>query len=226
MYTAPHDEHYFRVGLSAASAVDRALTHRTNPRVDSVLDLPCGHGRVARILRAKFPDAALTVCDIDRPGVDFCASEFNAKGIYSQNPFKGFDLGEKFDLIWVGSLVTHLNEALVIEFYEFLLRHLNAGGVAIVTNHGAYVAGKMSLAVRVDQQIYAMDKGSMDKMLRSYHGTGFGFNPYKGGTDYGTSISTEAWTRQRIRMAGGRTMEYLPHFWDNHQDVAIFGHGL
>src|SRR4051812_20897648 len=55
----PHDamhvgdgEHYLRVGLSAMRCI-RAATAGTPRRI---LDLPCGHGRVLRMLRAAYPD--------------------------------------------------------------------------------------------------------------------------------------------------------------------------
>ena len=49
-----------------------------------MLDFACGHGRVMRTLKAAFPDALLTACDIDRDGVDFCARTFGAAPVYFQ----------------------------------------------------------------------------------------------------------------------------------------------
>ncbi|MGG5887557.1 methyltransferase [Falsiroseomonas sp. HC035] len=36
-----------------------------------ILDLPCGFGRVTRVLRVRFPHASITACDLDREGVEF-----------------------------------------------------------------------------------------------------------------------------------------------------------
>src|SRR5215203_6248118 len=97
------DGHYVSVGLSALRAIEDALSDaRVPPR--RILDLPCGHGRVTRMLRARFPDAAITVCDIDRGGVDFAASRFGARAVYSVEDFGALDLEESYDLVWVGSL--------------------------------------------------------------------------------------------------------------------------
>src|SRR5437016_1497182 len=102
--------HYISVGLSALKIFEYAITEGFIPSsgLRSILDLPCGHGRVSRILRSRFPGANLTVCDIDRDGVDFCVNRLGARGVYSCADFDKLDLGELFDLIWVGSLITHL----------------------------------------------------------------------------------------------------------------------
>ena len=99
-------EHYVGVGLSALKIFEYAITEGfiRPDGLQSILDLPCGHGRVARVLRSRFPDADLTVCDLDRDGVDFCVNRLGARGVYSIMDFDKLDLGELFDLIWVGSL--------------------------------------------------------------------------------------------------------------------------
>jgi len=115
---------YYDVGKSALNCVRSALaTARGEPasfpdipsavrsslatahvEPTSILDLPSGHGRVCRMLRAAFPDAHLTVCDLDRDAVDFCAAEFNATPVYSQEDISSVSLDQSFDLIWCGSL--------------------------------------------------------------------------------------------------------------------------
>ena len=63
---------YFDIGRSALDCITRALAaaHIVPQRI---LDLPCGHGRVCRMLTAAYPAARVTVCHLDRDGVDFCA---------------------------------------------------------------------------------------------------------------------------------------------------------
>ena len=65
----------------------------------SILDLPCGHGRVARHLRVRFPGSQLICCDINRDGVDFCQSSYAATGMYSNAELDvHFDHYESFTL--------------------------------------------------------------------------------------------------------------------------------
>src|SRR5262249_37742284 len=99
--------HYFAVGRSALWNIARTLDHTAggSSQPKRILDLPCGHGRVLRYLRAAFPEAEITACDLLADGVDFCASTFGAIGVYSDTDLSLIKLPkDNFDLIWVGSL--------------------------------------------------------------------------------------------------------------------------
>ena len=50
-------EHYFHVGEFALECIMSAMsTVKKSPDdIKSILDLPCGYGRVQRILKAEFP---------------------------------------------------------------------------------------------------------------------------------------------------------------------------
>jgi hypothetical protein len=50
-------EHYFRVGLEALQYIQVAVVAAGTGAPNRILDLPCGHGRVLRMLRAAFPKA-------------------------------------------------------------------------------------------------------------------------------------------------------------------------
>src|SRR5262245_34363542 len=95
---SPYDEmfagdrdHYFHVGQSALECVRRCIVaaRRSEQTIARILDLPCGHGRVLRFLRAAFPAAIVTACDLRRDAVSYCAKTFNALPINSdENPLK------------------------------------------------------------------------------------------------------------------------------------------
>src|SRR4030081_2351056 len=61
--------HYYKVGLSAIQCIDQALAQANLTEVRTILDLPSGSGRVLRFLLARFPDAKITACDIQRGAV-------------------------------------------------------------------------------------------------------------------------------------------------------------
>lgn len=77
MYDGP--ESYFANARQALDCVRLAALAAEKSKVWDLLDLPCGHGRILRMLKAEYPDARLTCCDIDRDGVDFCAKLFGAR---------------------------------------------------------------------------------------------------------------------------------------------------
>src|SRR5262245_24453791 len=71
---------YMGVGISAAQMIYSSLNFAPTHRVSRVLDFGCGYGRVARHIRAMFPEATLFVADIEEAAVQFCAARFNGKG--------------------------------------------------------------------------------------------------------------------------------------------------
>lgn len=106
-----NNQWYSDVGRSAVEVILAAIMSSYVHTVDNVLDLPCGHGRVLRHLVKMFPNATIHACDLDTDGVEYCASRFGANPVVSVPELTEVDFGVKFDLIWVGSLFTHVSEA-------------------------------------------------------------------------------------------------------------------
>lgn len=218
------DSHYLSVGQSALAAVERAL-NGVEPR--NILDLPCGFGRVTRALRARFPRAAITVSDLDRPGVDFSAREFNARAAYSVRDFRDLDLGEAYDLIWVGSLMTHLPAAQTQHLLSALRRHLSPGGTALVTLQGP------SVIPFLRETGYGLPPGGAEAVIEGYERTGFGYCDYQGGKDlygvsltndnYGISLTGESWMSATLEECGLQLQTYEVQAWDDHHDIAVMG---
>jgi cyclopropane fatty-acyl-phospholipid synthase-like methyltransferase len=211
-------KHYLDVGLSALSVIRRYTDFRVHPVV-SILDMPCGYGRVARALRAHYPEARMTVCDLDQKGVDFCAASFSARGVYSNTDFDVLDLNEQYDLIWVGSLITHLDADTTARFCRFLVRQLSENGTAVVSSHGAYVAGRMREALKNEALLYGLKRDAMVSLLESYFVSGYGYADFPNAKGYGISLISADWLRQAISDAQGSMTEYLSHIWDRHHDI-------
>jgi SAM-dependent methyltransferase len=224
LYVCPADEmykrndkrHYFAVGRSALANVRTALEEADAPAPQSILDLPCGHGRVLRFLHAAYPAARFTACDILRDGVNFCAATFGAEPVYSSEDVSRIALRRRFDLIWCGSLVTHLDAPRWIEFLRLFARVLKPGGVCVFTAHGQYVAECM----RDRQWRYGIP--DHDRLLADWTAKGFAYQSYAEQPGYGISLSTEAWIREQIaRVPKLRWVAHHPCGWDNHQDVVV-----
>lgn len=105
-----HDGHYLSVGYSAMHIIVKALLANLRRPPRSVLDFPCGSGRVTRHLRAMFPDANIGACDLYGNHVDFCAAHFAATPFISRENVDELDLGAEWDLVFCGSLLSHLPE--------------------------------------------------------------------------------------------------------------------
>jgi SAM-dependent methyltransferase len=183
----------------------------TDPR--RILDLPCGHGRVLRMLAAVFPDAALTAADLDRGGVDFCARRFGATPVYAPADPRELALpAASFDLIWCGSLITHLDEAATLALLEALAAALAPGGRLLVTTHGDWVAERLAAG----EATYELDEAGVERVLDGYRATGFGYADYPSSPGYGVTVTSAAWLREHSPLP---VVHFAERGWDAHQDV-------
>jgi len=217
MYTGD-GRHYFKVGLSAIRSIEEAIDAARIGSVKRILDLPCGHGRVLRFLVRRFPQAEITASDLDRKGVDFCADVFGTEAIYSSPSLDQFSLQGQFDLIWCGSLVTHLNDAGIRALLAFFARHLQPDGLLIFTTHGEQVIQRL-LAREFE---YGIAGESVAPIIEAYRKEGFGFADYPGASAYGVSLTSPEWIRRAAAEVGLGEVYFRARGWDDHQDVYGF----
>ena len=179
MYSGDGAE-YLKAGLSAVACIDDVLRAFTPPEIKSVLDMPSGYGRELRFLVRRFPAATFTACDIQPGAVDFCAREFGARPVTSQPDVRAVAFETNFDLVWCGSLITHLDTTATLELLELFARHLNPSGVAIFTTNGDYVANKMLH----EGATYDLPEDYIPPITASYAATGDGYHDYPRGLGY------------------------------------------
>jgi SAM-dependent methyltransferase len=209
MFSGDLDD-YLGVAETAIAQIAHAmaLTGRTDCR--RILDLPCGHGRVLRALRAVFADAELTACDINRDGVDFCAAQFEALPVYSTIDPHKVPLDGTFDLIWVGSLLTHLDAARCRAFLRFFCDRLAPDGLLLVSTHGRNAIRRWP---REDKRLA--------RIRRDFEKKGFGYADHAGTSGYGTSAFTAAWLADELyRHDDVMLIGYCERGLADHQDLA------
>lgn len=188
-------ENYLNWGKMALECVERTLKKVGKTEVSSILDLPCGHGRVLRFLKAAFPEAIITACEIDQDGVDFCVKTFGARGVYSSKNPDEIPIDGKFDLIWCGSLLTHLNQDKWYDFIKFFSKHLEKDGILIFTAHGECIIDYL----RKGKENLGLDKNQINKILEDYDLQGFGYINYFGNNSYGISLSSSVWVLNLLK---------------------------
>lgn len=208
-------DHYLAVGSSALACVEAALGHAV-PRV--ILDLPCGYGRVTRMLRARFPDAVIVASDLDRVGVDWVAARFGAVPAYSVPDLGQLSLDRQFDLVWVGSLFTHISEGQALALLGVLARHLIRRGVIVASSHGPTIIGELSDAG------YRLEPRDAVGVLDDYSEHCYGHRAYGGAGEYGISLTDRNWWATAAASCGLRLQAYRPQAWDSHQDIVVLGH--
>lgn len=212
----PTGDSYLEVGRSALKAIRFAQLAADKPDFGSILDMPCGHGRVLRWLKAAYPDARLTACDLLTDGVDFCAATFGSASVYSSQLLTAEAFADRFDLIFVGSLLTHVDvvrwDHLIALWHELL----HPDGLLVVTTHGELVAERMRAG-----HTYGYPPVAVARTVRAYEHAGFAFlEEPPDNLDYGITIARPDWTIQRLlRHADFRLVMYGEAQWHRHQDV-------
>lgn len=219
MVAAGLEEQYFDLGRRALELIHFSSVLCDKPHYPRILDLPCGHGRVLRWLRAHYPYADITACDLDRDGVDFCAQQFRATPVYSRPSLSELNFDAQFDLIWVGSLVTHLDEKRWLETLDCLVRWTKECGVIVFSTQGRTVTsllarGRRNVAENIDKPA----------LLDEFAQRGFAYQRYFEATpeaDYGFAATSSEWLmRQLQRYPDIIIRAYLEEAWGM-QDVVI-----
>jgi SAM-dependent methyltransferase len=210
-----HATAYFSSGYSALFCIRQALERAGRTSVRAILDFGCGHGRVLRSLAAHFPDAALTAVDVNRRGVDFCAKKLGAKSIYSNYDFSNLVFREKFDLIWVGSLFTHLSAERWPKVLELLRAVLTENGLLIFSTHGRDAERRL----RESPILFNLEPPRIRTILEGYDALGFGYSDYRKYPGYGVSLSSPRWVTQQLNNVGLVSLLLQENGWDNFQDV-------
>lgn len=218
MYQAENKEHYFNVGRSALKNIKLAVLaadkHFTDIR--NILDMPSGYGRVLRYLKAFFQEAQITACDIEQDAVDFCCRVFNVRTVYSKKRPSDINIMDRFDLIWCGSLLTHLNLDRWPEFLDFFCSVLNSRGILVFTTHGRYCAER----IRSGDFTYGLGDSELRVLLADYYRTGFGYVNYSNADEYGISLSSPSHVLKLIeKYHDFKLLLYNEKGWDNHHDV-------
>jgi SAM-dependent methyltransferase len=207
---------YFPVGAVSLRCVRLGMLEARKTSCESILDFACGYGRVTRYLRAAFPDARLAVADNRHDAVDFCAQEFGAIPVYSGEDFTRVELPGQFDVIWVGSLFTHVSEPRWVQLLDLLESALADEGLLVFTVQGRNVREEL-LAGKPPWTRF--DEGARLEIVRGFDETGYGYADWAGAGDYGTSINSPSWVCGQIEQrAGLRLVGYRETGWGR-QDV-------
>ena len=180
-------EGYLRSGQNALDCIRLGMLAAGKTTAASVLDLPSGHGRVLRWIKAEFPHARLGACDIDHDGVEFCAATFGATPVYGHEDPADIEIHNPYELSWCGSLFTHLPPERWDGFLALFERALAPEGLLVFTTHGRRIAE----LIRDPEtgRRYLKEPAQREQVLSGYEQQGMGYCDYKFADEYRERLS-------------------------------------
>lgn len=171
---------YFQNGIDQLALVRHIAAWR-GPSVRRMLDFASGYGRLTRFLVHEKLAEEVTVSDILEGGMQFQADQFGVRTILSRTDPNDFVTPDRYDLIFVASLFTHLPPAMFTRWLRRLAGLLEPEGLLIFSVHDESIApGK------VDGIFFNSDSES--RVLD--------------GEEYGSTWVTEEYVRQQVAAIG------------------------
>lgn len=176
-----------------------------------VLDFGCGWGRVPRVLLRDFPTANLFGTDVDPEMIEIAREllpevEFRVNG--ARPPLAYPD--ERFDLILVNSVFSHLAEPNFTAWIAELTRVLKTGGVLAFTSWGQGLLDMAKGVFESGQREFAWQRNilngfaSYEELAGRFASGEFVFAPtgggkYLPGSDFGLAMVSRAYFERHAR---------------------------
>src|SRR5205823_1240212 len=101
-------------------------------------------------------------------------------------PFSDLNLSRRFDLIWCGSLLTHIDEQVASDLLQSFHDQLSDQGLCIFTTIGwrsiEWIEGKKCT--------YGLSEDAQQKVIREFQSKGYGYADYPNQSGFGISAVT------------------------------------
>lgn len=218
MIVPGREEQYFEIGHRALELVEFAAQLCDKPHFPNILDFGCGYARVLRWLRPRHHYAEITACELDQACVDFCAKHWGAIPVKSAMDPAAIKFDRKFDLIWCGSVLTHLDERAWKMTLDRLIDATAECGMIILTLQGRFFASALA-----NKQPFIADDVDKKALLAEFRQRGFAYQNYfdRHDHDYGIALTSPQWVTAQIERRTDVIMRsYIEESWGM-QDVLI-----
>jgi len=198
---------YFRHGNWMMSELSQIAKWRFGgfEKIGRMLEFACGYGRLTRFLVEEMPRERIWVSDVEKQAVDFQRATFGVNGFVATRDPADIRCDERFDLIVVVSLFSHLPRHTFGAMLDRLVSMLAPGGIVAFTVHD--------------------EMWCPTEMMPA---SGFAFVPQSESNtlstaDYGTTFVTESFVRDRIAESLGAGWPYarLRRGLCSHQDIYV-----
>lgn len=207
--------HYFSVGASAISVIEICLSLAGVQQPSTILDFACGAGRVTRWLKAAYPCAQIIACDVRDADLIFQKEVLEVEVWKSSTNLDDLQPFTRFDIIWVGSLLSHLPEPNARSAIVAFMKWLNPNGILVVSFHGRRVALGQSMrnANYISPEKFAT-------VQRSYLQNGFGYEDYVDQSGLGFALTKPDWFFELAAPhVYWKVLGLFEAAWDDHHDI-------
>ena len=124
------------------------------------------------------------------------------------------DLLGQYDVIWVGSVITHLSEERTTTLLRKLLAACNRGGLLIASFHGRYAVERQESA-----SLTYIHPDGWAEIITGLKARGYGYADYEGNPGYGISVTDLCWMADLAKSLGAKIVLLGERLWDGHHDV-------
>ena len=166
---------YFQNAIEQFRLVRHIASWR--PPLAKMLDFASGYGRLTRLLVHEHLADEVTVSDILEGGMQFQVEQFGVRTILSTTLPENFVAEDKYDLIFVASLFTHLPAETFTRWLHRLSELLTPEGLLVFTVHDEALAPE-----KVDRVLF---HGNSESRVLD-------------GSEYGSTWVTEAYVREQV----------------------------
>ncbi|MDO5624444.1 MAG: class I SAM-dependent methyltransferase [Pseudomonadota bacterium] len=186
--------------------VDRPLA-----RMAQVLEFASGHGRFTRHLVRALDADRVTVSDVVPDAVAFAQGTLGVSGFVSSARPEDLSWPQRYDLVFVLSLFSHLPLQSWGRWLQRLYEALAPGGLLVFSTHGTEAARRAQVTLDDDGYFFAPSSESTAIDAQ----------------EYGTAFTDEAFVRARLRehMGEDALLRHAPVWFWHHQDAWVLRRG-
>ena len=178
--------------------------------ISTFFDFGCGCGRLLLTASQRWVNVSLYGCDVDHRGIQWCRNNLDSVELIVNEPLPPLPYNnDMFDVIWCGSVFTHLDENHQDLWLNELKRIMKTGGILLASVHGPH----------------CWRKRLPPWTLRKLQKNGFIFAATKADSDIHPDWYQVAWhTENYIRSHWAMFFEicsYIPRGFNDFQDLVV-----
>lgn len=170
VHGSPFLDSFLMDGKRASQDIEKSLARigRDLNSFKSILDFGCGCGRSLIWLADHNLQCKIYGTDIDEEAISWCRKNLDFARFNVNKPLPPLEYqSNTFDLVYVGSVFTHLNEDYQFRWLEELKRVSAPKGIVIITIHGVYA---WNVRRRQDMKEDISKKGIVFAMSSTFNG--------------------------------------------------------